>query len=74
VNLYRQFRQLIPDEPLLVGEVLSHEADGTSAVELPGGAIIRARGQTVAVANKAFVRGGVIEGEAPDLPVEMIEV
>ncbi len=74
MNLYRQFRDLIPDEPLLVGEVTAHEADGTSAVELPGGAIIRARGQQVEVGDMAFVRRGVIEGEAPALAVEIIEV
>lgn len=69
-NLYRKFRELIPDAPLLVGAVVS--ADPVR-VQLPDGTWIVARGDAT-VGQKVFVRDGVIEGTAPTLPVELIEV
>ncbi len=52
----------------------NHNSDGTSLVQLPGGGIIRARGQGVAVGGKAFVQGGEIRGDAPDLTDVTVEV
>lgn len=74
MNLWTQFRQLLPESPLLVGIVLSLNADGTSTVQLPDGANIQAQGQLVAESAKAFVRGGKVEGQAPDLPVFNVTV
>jgi hypothetical protein len=71
-NLYAQFRALIPEPPLQVGAVVSLSA-GMAAVELPGGGILRARG-SAAVGQVVFVRDGVIEGQAQNLTVEIIEV
>ncbi|SDO30105.1 hypothetical protein SAMN04487957_105100 [Halomonas shengliensis] len=73
-NLYRQFLDLIPRDPLLVGEVTSHNSDGTSTLSLPGGGTLRARGQGVAVGLKAFVQAGEVKGEAPDLTDVTVEV
>lgn len=73
-NLYRQFLDLIPHDPLLVGEVTSHNSDGTSTLQLPGGGTLRARGQGVAVELKAFVQAGEVKGEAPDLTDVTVEV
>lgn len=67
MNTWAQFKSLLPSDPLLVGEVLSHNADGTSSVELPGAITIRVQGQTVAVGLQAFVQTGRIVGEAPNL-------
>lgn len=67
-NPYRAFEGLRPGRRLLIGEVTAHNADGTSTVELLDSRTIRARGQSVAVSSKAFVRAGLIEGEAPNLP------
>jgi len=44
-----------------------------AAVELPGGGRLQARGQAT-VGQRVFVRDGVIEGAAPDLPVVLFEV
>jgi len=74
VNLYKRLLELIPHDILLVGEVTAHNADGTSTVELPDGSLIRARGQTVAVGDKAFVEAGQIQGDAPDLPAYDVEI
>lgn len=67
-NHFRALKALIaPEDPLWVGTVQSHNADGTSTVLLPGGGLIRPRGQGVAVGARAFVRGGEVRGEAPAL-------
>lgn len=71
-NLYQKFLDLIPDPALQVGDVIA-AVDGIATLELPGGGYLKARGQA-AVGQRVFVRGGVVEGEAPQLPVELIEV
>jgi len=69
-NLYRKFRALIPDAPLLVGTVV---ATMPLRVELPDGTQIPARGEAT-LSERVFVRDGAVEGPAPLLPVEIIEV
>ena len=71
-NLYERFKQLIANPPLQVGTVVAFSA-GVARVELPGGGVIKARGEA-AVAQKVFVRDDVIEGRAPDLDIVLIEV
>lgn len=74
-NLYRALMELLPDAPLQVATVTAiNAAQGTSTVTWPGGSVQTVRGTGVAVASKAFIRDGVIEGEAPDLTLEVIEV
>jgi hypothetical protein len=74
-NLYRALRELIPDAPLQVATVSAVNASaGTSTVTWPGGSQQTVRGISVAVASQAFVRNGVIEGAAPALTIETIEV
>lgn len=71
-NLFRQFLDLIPDPALQTGEV-TFVSNGVATIELPGGGTLNARG-AASVGQKVFVRNGVIEGTAPDLPVSLIEV
>lgn len=71
-NLYEQFRQLIPDPPLQAGTVVN-VGSGVITVVLPGGGLIRARGNA-AVGQKVFVRDDAIEGIAPSLTLEIIEI
>ena len=71
-NLYHQFRQLIPEPPLQAGVVLEASASGV-VIALPGGGLLRARGEAE-VGQTVFVRDGVIEGSAPSLPLEVIEI
>ena len=74
-NIYRALRELLPEAPLQVATVAAvHSAEGTSTVTWPGGSQQRVRGTSVAVGSLAFVRNGVIEGAAPDLTLETIEV
>ena len=71
-NVYEQFRQLLPDAPLQVGAVIEVGA-GVVTVQLPGGGTVRARG-SAAVGERVFVRDGVLEAVAPNLPLEIIEI
>jgi hypothetical protein len=71
-NLYKQFRDLIPEPPLLVGTVTSLQT-GYAVITLPDGSEVNARGSAV-IGNKVFVRDGVIEGTAPNLSVVVIEI
>lgn len=71
-NLYRLFRDLMPTAPLLVGDVVAF-TDGVAVIELPDGTHMQARGE-VTIGDRVFFRDGVIEGPAPDLPVEIIEI
>lgn len=71
-NLFKVFKDLIPDHPLLVGTVIVVET-GQCLIQLPGGAYVTGRGDGV-VGQKVFIRDGVIEGQAPNLTVQVIEV
>lgn len=71
-NVYQQFRDLLPEAPLQVGTV-ADVTPGAITVVLPGGGVVHARGEGT-VGQKVFVRAGVIEAVAPDLPIEIISV
>ncbi|WP_027671308.1 hypothetical protein [Rheinheimera baltica] len=73
-NSYRRLRSLTQNQPRTVATVTSHNPDGTSTVQLMGGAFITVLGQDVEVANKAYIEGGLIVGQAADLPYSEIEV
>ena len=82
MNPLVQLRRLFAPAPVLLGTVVEHHADDTSTVELPTsvptteyaagvstGPRLRARGTTVPVGQRAFVRDGVIESRGPDGPL-----
>ena len=71
-NLFKQFHALIPTDLLQVGDVAS-VSGGVAVINLPGGAQITARGNTT-VGARVFVRGGLIEGTAPTLPVSVLDI
>jgi len=71
-NLYEQFRQLIPEPPLQAGTVIEI-GSGVVTVQLPGGGRIKARG-TAAIGQNVFIRDDTVEGIAPTLTLELIEI
>ena len=74
-NLYRALRELISEPPLQVALVVSvSPGTGESLVEWPGGSQQRVRGTQVSTGGRVFVRNGVIEGAAPSLTLETIDV
>lgn len=72
MNLFKRFTSLLPARPLQVGDVLAVD-NGVATIEVPGGAQVQARGD-VDVGDRVFFRDGVVEGTAPALPLEVIEV
>jgi hypothetical protein len=71
-NVYQQFRQLLPDPPLQAGTVTAIGA-GVLTLQLPGGAAITVRGEAQ-VGQNVFFRDGAVEGVAPNLALEVIEI
>ena len=71
-NLYQQFRALLPDPPLQVGTVIE-VSGGVVTVQLPGGGLLKARGNAQA-GQKVFVRDAVVEAIAPNLTLELIDI
>lgn len=71
-NVYRQFRELLPNPPLQAGTVTAVGA-GVLTVQLPGGAEVTVRGEAQ-VGQNVFFRDGVLESVAPSLPLVVIEI
>ena len=71
-NPYKLLRELIPEAPLQVGDVIA-VSGGVATIQMPGGGQTQARGD-VSVGNRVFFRNDVIEGPAPALPIEYIDV
>jgi len=71
-NAFKQLMDVLAAPRQAVGDVTA-VVDGLRIVRLPGGAELRARGDA-AVGTRVFVRGDVIEGPAPDLPVVTLTV
>lgn len=71
-NLYRIFKDLIPEAPLMVGTVSTVET-GYCVIDLPGGGQVTGRGSS-SIGQTVFVRDGVIEGSAPILTLELIDI
>lgn len=72
MNLFKRFQRLLPNPPLRVGRVVGY-SDGVADIEEAGGGIARARGEAT-VNQMVFFRDNTIEGSAPELTVELIEV
>ncbi|MGA3946850.1 hypothetical protein [Ralstonia pseudosolanacearum] len=72
-NLWRQFEDLLPDVPLLVGTAVTRHDDGTVTVQLLGGGLVRVTGAGEP-GDRLFVRGSEVVGPAPTLPTVDIEI
>lgn len=73
-NLFVQFLDLIPKTPRQVATIVSG-ADGFYTAQLLTGQLIQVKSQsTFALNAKVFVKDGIIETTAPDLPFIEIEV
>ncbi len=71
-NIFKEFVDIFPPAPLQVGTVTA-VAGSACTVELPGGGLLQVRGAAT-VGQRVFVRDGVIEAQAPALPVVVIEI
>lgn len=74
-NLWAKFRKLLPGDTMLVVEVTAiNVSAGTSNVTTPAGGAMVVYGTSVSIGSKAYVKGGVIISEAPNLQHYEIEV
>lgn len=71
-NFYKRLIDLLPKNPLQVGEVVA-VSNGVATIELPGGSLQQALG-SASVGDRVFFRGGAIEGPAPSLTLVEIDV
>lgn len=70
-NPWKALQGLVAGQPQQIGDVI--DVVGTLAtIELPGGALAQARGDNPTIGQRVFFKDGVIEGEAPSLPLEII--
>jgi len=74
MNIWKQFENLLPKDPLLIGTVITHNTGNTSTVQFPEGGYAVVYGQDVAISSKAFVKSGRIQGLAPSLSYYEFEV
>lgn len=72
-NPWRQFMDLLPDSPLLIGTVTATHTDDAVTVELLDGGSLRVRGTNTS-GERVFVRDGEVVGPAPPLPAIDIEI
>lgn len=71
-NLWKRLKQLLPEPPLLIGDVVAVSTYGAT-VELPDGSLVSVRGDAT-VGQQVFIRDGLIEGLAPALTPILIEI
>lgn len=71
-NLWKRLKQLLPEPPLLVGEVVEVSTYGAT-VQLPDGSLVSVRGEAL-IGQQVFIRDGLIEGQAPTLTTVLIEI
>ena len=75
VNLFSRLLALLPGPSTVIVDVVSVQDDGTSIVQAIGAEnTYLARGTSVTVGNRAYVKGGMIIGLAPSLPYYEITV
>jgi len=73
-NLYQEFNALAIEHPLQIGTV-TKISNGIATIQLPSGEEITARGASSNLLNNTvFVKGDVIDGSAPSLPMSIIEI
>jgi len=73
VSAWSRWKSILPQQPLIVGEVMAMHDDGSVTVEVSGGGMLRVRG-IAAEGDYVYVRGGRIEGTAPALDLEEVSV
>lgn len=74
-GFWKRFLNLLPKVPRQIGTVISVDGDGLHIIQLTGGGFITCLSNTpFQIAEKVFVTDKKIEGKAPSLPTEIIEV
>ncbi len=74
INIWQQFKTLIPEASKTVVTIISNNGDGTSTAQLRDGTRIKVQGETITPNNKAIVQGNKIITAVPDLPSYGMEI
>ena len=74
-TLYTRLMELLPSQPVLTATVSTIYLDETALVTLPGGAQARVRNPLAAgQGDVVYVQDGAVIGQAPALPVVVIDI
>ena len=73
INIWQQFKALLPDGVRVVATIAANNDNGTSQAELRDGSVITVKGE-VSVGEKVFIQDGEVKGAAPDLAQYEVEV
>ncbi|WP_057093044.1 hypothetical protein KV708_19695 [Comamonas thiooxydans] len=75
-NLYKRLKALLPDDPVMTGQISAVFADGTALVALEGAAgQLRVRNPLGKPnGSRVYVKGGEVTGSAPEMAYVLIEV
>lgn len=74
LNIYSQFKSLLPSSPVSSVQVITVLTNGNSQVKTSDGVNIIVRGDSVASGNRAYVKDGAITGIAPNIATVRIDV
>lgn len=67
-NLYSDLRSLFPSAPLLIGTISAIDISSATITLLGGGVVSARGGSDMVIGDTVYLRDGVIEGLAPNLP------
>ena len=74
-GFWKRFLDLLPAAPRYIATVVDYPSAGRYNVLLADGAVVAVKGAAgFAPTSKVFIAGGLIEGVAPALTAEVIEV
>ena len=75
-NLYKRLKALLPDDPVMTGQISAVFADGTAQITLEDGVgQLRVRNPLGTAAGvRVYVQSGAVTGPAPAMPYVLIEV
>lgn len=74
INIWQQFKSLIPEGRKTVVTVVTVNGSGTCLVRLRNGDLITVKGGTATEGQKMFIEKGEIKGGAPNLEFYEAEV
>ena len=75
-NLFKRLKALLPDDPVMTGQISTVFTDGTALVALEGSeGQLRVRNPlSTAAGVRVYVQSGAVTGPAPEMPYVLIEV
>lgn len=74
-NLYKRLLSLMPQSPILTGQIAETYGDDTARVVLPGDGQLRVRNpQGFVQGAQVYVQDSAVIGPAPQLPYVLIEI